>query len=213
MNNPIDEYPTTITANIPGGYHELPLTDIPTAIARSESIVQRQLGDAYDTFAEAAQVIANLLSDLREQNSCYCGIGQHAAPDGILVTSWLTLSILKYDSARNPRLRIADLVAERTTDRPDIYMEAVNIGGRTLLFSESTPTYRVGADKSDDDRPTATIHQIEAIIPSDDGSRIATAILSTADIAYGQNFRPMMMSLAASIQFRSTTAGTSSLTL
>ncbi len=82
-------------------------------------------------------------------------------------------------------------------------MEAVNIDGRTILFSESTPTYSVGEDKDDAGRPDAAVHQIEAIIPSDDGSRIAAAIFSTADIAYGPHFRPMMMSLAASIQFRS----------
>ncbi|MFC6014034.1 hypothetical protein [Nocardia lasii] len=182
---------------LPDGYHELPLNDIQTAIDASENLVP---SEARESFAEVAPAIGNLLAELRAQHTGYCGIGRHTAPDGTVVTSWLTISDLGYGPERNPRLVVAELVTDRS--KPGTYVEPVELDGRTVLFTESTPTFLVGADSDEHDRLAATVHQIEAIVVADDGTRIAAAIFSTADVAYGAYFRTMMMSLATSMRFR-----------
>ncbi|WP_316576021.1 hypothetical protein [Nocardia canadensis] len=192
---------TSLSVVLPRGYYELPLDTIHEAVESAESIVEFLPTEVADVFPEVATAIADLLTVLRANNACYCAIGQHAAADGTPVTSWLTISLLDRGRAQNPRVTIAELAAEKATDGRDAHIEPVELGGRTVLFIESTTTYAVVDDSSRAESPGRAVHQIEAIVVADDGARIAVAVLSTADVAYGSDFGAMMVLLAGSITF------------
>ncbi|MEV0059348.1 hypothetical protein [Nocardia sp. NPDC050718] len=191
---------TSLSVVLPRGYHELPLDTIHEAVESAESIVEFLPAEVAGDFPEVAAAIADLLTALRANNACYCAIGQHASADGTPVTSWLTLSLLDRGRTQNPRVTIAELAEEKATDGRGAHIETVELGGRTVLFVESTTTYAV-VDDSAPEPPGRAVHQIEAIVVSDDGARIAVAVLSTADVAHGSDFGAMMVLLAGSITF------------
>ncbi|WP_109529971.1 MULTISPECIES: hypothetical protein [Nocardia] len=213
-DNPARPPRYAVAVEIPPGYHELPLTDIATAISAAEPLLSRRTaGELRASVPKTLGTLEFMLEALAKRNAVYCGIGTHRSADGHPVVSWLTISCLDAGAPRNPRLTLADIAQRKTRDEISWRVEGVDVGERPLLFSEGIGHYPApdlpALPKSDD---AARTHQMEAVIASPDGTTVAVIEVTTAEVDRGPEFAPMLFGLAATLEFVASST-TSSLTL
>lgn len=193
----------SVAANLPPGYHELPLDGIDRLIGSPVvDALSAASGVALETVPRVLGTLDFFLKTLAIKNVVYCGIGQHASLNGEPVTSWLTVSILEYGESRNPRLVVHELSADKLSSNFSGDLAPVDITGRPILLSESVQLYPAPelteAEYSSDG---VEVFQMEAIIPSDDGTNIAVIELSTISVENGPQFRQMLLSMATTLDF------------
>ncbi|MFI2283956.1 hypothetical protein [Nocardia beijingensis] len=204
-----------ISIEIPPGYHELPLTDIATAVRAAEPVLLRSTtGSLRDSVPATLGTLEFLLGALAIRSAVYCGIGMHRSDAGQPVTSWLTISCIDAGEPRNPRLVILDLVQAKLREEVPWRAEPVDIEGRPVLFTEGVrrypaPNLPAAPDVGDD----ASAFQLEALIPSSDGKTVAVIEVATASLEAGPEFAPMLFMMAASLEFETTVSGAGSLDL
>ncbi|MEV6561958.1 hypothetical protein AB0M22_39990 [Nocardia sp. NPDC051756] len=197
---------TTLDMWIPDGYSEMPLSGIDERISVVRDLVDEMPPSPVTAMAHAVLPAAStLLTELAERDARYCGIGRHASSAGDVVTSCLTVCVYETDGAQtNPRLALTNLVESRIEAGDDLgATELMDVDGRPMLFSEritELPTPEIPGRPYLNDA-TAT-YQLEAVVPSADGSAIAAVEMSTAYVDHGPEFRKMIVDMARSIVFR-----------
>jgi hypothetical protein len=198
-----DDVPLWIA--IPPGYFPLPLDDV-AGLQRAESVLTEVADD--DQKAQIHAVIGVLevfLTDLVSCGALYCGIGRHTSHrDGAIVTSSLVISYQEYEGARNPRLLLKDLVQAKADADERGQVDLVDVLQRPVFFFERTrqlPTPQFPGHPEVAGGSTSSVYQLEAFVPAEDGSKLATIEFSTPFPEHGTEFRTMVVQLAASVSF------------
>lgn len=189
---------------LPPGYFPLPLDDIDNALETAEANL-RELAPAEQRPLLSAVVgtFAVLLDQLQERNAAYCGLGWHTAEDETIVPSSLVVSIQPFPKKRNPRLVIRDLVEKRAQAGEHGQVDVVDLSRGPAVFFESVLTLPRPQPPGTppNEQPDAEVYQLQALIPSDDGTKAVAIDFSTPDIPHGTRFRAMMVLMADSVSF------------
>jgi len=216
MNNteqPRSEY--SIAVEIPPGYHPLPLENIGSVLESATApIAQSVPSEIKSSVPDVIGTLGFFLETLAARQALYCGIGRHMSETGEQVTSWLTISLLNCGEPQNPRLVAQDLAINKLDEQPAAIVEPVDVGGRPMVFSELTrnfpaPDLPVFESRSGD----VPVFQLEALVPSDDGTNVAVIEFSTVSVESGPLYSEMLFTMAASIRFNKLTSQYSSLDL
>ncbi|MEV4128450.1 hypothetical protein [Nocardia sp. NPDC049707] len=195
----------SINIDIPQGFMELPLGTINESIAQADSLFG-SLGAGTMTSAAPAvlQALRVLLSRLAQVNTVYCALGRHVSAGGQQISSTLTISLTEYGEQRNPRLTLGDvLTGRRAAGEKFKNVEFVELPARPILLVDRVklaPTPELPA--YDTSKAQQEVYQLEAVIPSPDGSAIAVIDLSTPFVDSGEEYLSMVAAMAASIEFR-----------
>lgn len=190
----------SLAIDIPDGYIGLPLDDIDRAIARTEAtFAQVGPGPVSSAAPGVLQALRVLLARITRLNAAYCGLGRHSASDGQLISSNLIVSLNEYGERRNPRLTLAEVLTGRCGGETFKNIELVEVSGRPVLMLDrvrTLPTPDLPGRTPDLDQQ---IYQLEAVVPSSDGSAIAVIEFSTTFVEYGEEFLPMIIAMASSV--------------
>ncbi|WP_063065098.1 hypothetical protein [Nocardia violaceofusca] len=204
-----------VAIEIPPGYFELPLHNIDNHLDAALPFVENfSDGIPADAVADVMGTLKFLLNALVAGNTRYCGLGQHVSDTGERVASWLVISVMKYGKPQNPRLTLADIATAKKWEDPSLIVEPVDIEGRPTLFTESIRTEPQPeiTDLATESGSTA-VFQLEAFIPSEDGTTIAAIEFSTISVSEGPNFRDMFFLLATSAKLDKTPSRPSTLNM
>lgn len=188
---------------MPQGYFSLPLTDTDDVLAAAEANL-RELAPPrqQDLLSAVIGTFSVLLDQLEQRNCVYCGLGWHTAQDDTVVSSSLVLSQQEMGRKRNPRLVLKDLVDLKAKAGAQGQADLVDLANGPALFFESIVTLqRPQLPGSQGPAGDAEVYQLEAIVPSEDGSRIVAIEFSTPQVPYGPQFRTMMVLMANSVSF------------
>ncbi|MBS2962917.1 hypothetical protein KGA66_07675 [Actinocrinis puniceicyclus] len=189
---------------LPPGYFPLPLDDIDNALATAEANL-RELAPAEQQPLLAAVVgtFMVLLEQLQARNAAYCGLGWHTTEEGAIVPSSLVVSIQPFPKKRNPCLVIKDLIEKRAEAGEHGQVDVVDLTRGPAAFVESVLTlprpHLPGTPPNE--QPDAEVYQLQALIPSEDGTILAAIDFSTPDLPHGPQFRAMMVLMADSVSF------------
>ena len=190
---------------LPPGYFPLPLTDIAATLAAAEANL-RDLAppDKRELLAAVVGTFTVLLEDLQERNTAYCGLGWHTAEeDGAVVPSSLVVSLQRFPHKRNPRLVVRDLVQIRAEANEHGQVDVVDLAPGPALFFEcvlTLPRPQIPG-RPPNAEPDAEVYQLQALVPSADGTKVAAIDFSTPDLEHGPRFRAMMVLMANSVLF------------
>jgi hypothetical protein len=195
-----------IWAEIPTGYFPLPIDDIEASMARAEEVLIELAPDELrPAVAPVVSTLTVLLEQLAARDTVYCGVGRHlSAVDGSVITSSLVLAHRDVGEKRNPRLVLADLVKLKAEAGERGQVDLVDVAGRPMFFFERTqklPTPRMPGAPPVPEDSVSPVFQIEAVVPSEDGSELVAIDFSTPMESHGPEFRAMMVQLAASVSF------------
>jgi hypothetical protein len=195
---------------LPKGYFPLPMTDIESALAAAEANL-RELAppDKRELLSAVVGTFTLLLEDLETRGAAYCGLGWHTAEDGEIVPSSLVVSLQRLPERRNPRLVLGDLVEAKAESGEHGQADLVDLEPGPALFFESVltlPRPRIPGQAADAGGVNvggadAEVYQLQAVVPSGDGTRLVAIDFSTPDVAHGTQFRAMMVLMANSVSF------------
>ena len=196
----------SIWAEIPTGYFPLPLEDIDTSMARAEEVLTELAPDEVrSAISPVVSTLTVLLQQLAARNTVYCGVGRHlSAVDGSVITSSLVLSHQTVGEKRNPRLVLKDLARKKADAGERGQADLVDVAGRPMFFFERTnmlPTPRLPGQPPVPEDSESPVFQLEAMVPSEDGSELVSIDFSTPMESHGPEFRAMVVQLAASVSF------------
>lgn len=189
---------------LPPGYFPLPLDDIDEALARAETNLRELAPEEQRPLLSAvAGTFTVLLEQLQERNTAYCGLGWHTAADGTVVPSSLVVSIQPFPKKRNPRLVIRDLVDKRAQAGEHGQVDVVDLTRGPAAFFESVLTLPRPQlpGTPPNEQPDAEVYQLQALVPSEDGTKVAALDFSTPRVPLGPRFRAMMVLMADSVSF------------
>jgi hypothetical protein len=189
---------------LPAGYLPLPLDDIDNALATAEANLRELAPEQQRPLLSAVVgTFAVLLEQLQERNTAYCALGWHTAEDDAVVPSSLVVSIQPFPRKRNPRLVIRDLVERRAAAGEHGQVDVVDLSRGPALFFETVltlPRPRLPGEPAGGPAD-AEVYQLQALIPSADGTKLAAIDFSTPDVPHGPRFRAMMVLMADSVSF------------
>ncbi|MGW5513500.1 hypothetical protein [Nocardia africana] len=194
-----------VEVRIPEGFIPLPLRDIDVPVARAEELFTGAgPGQISAVAPRVLQALRIFLRGLGGLGAVYCGLGKHHAADGSDVTSTLVLSTVRYGEPKNPRLTLADYLVTRGRAEEYMHSEVVDFAGKNILLSDRIlrlppPEWHGQEQEIEGD---ASVYQIEAVVPSGDGTAIGVVQLSTSFTEKGEEFLPMMFSIAQSLEIR-----------
>ena len=191
---------------LPKGYFPLPVRNIDEALAAAEAnLAELAPDDRRPLLSAVIGTFAVLLDELQERNTAYCGLGWHSAEDGAIVPSNLVISIQALPERRNPRLVLKDMVEIRAEANEHGQVDLVDLEPGPALFFESVltlPRPRVpGEGQPPEGAQNAEVYQLQALVPSADGTKLAAIDFSTPDIPHGPRFRAMIVLMANSVSF------------
>ncbi len=189
---------------IPAGYIPLPLSGIDQSIATAAALL-REVGPA-DIARAADQVLPAMeafLGELARDGVRYCGLGRHSFEDE-LVTSVLTVLVYDADGdTENPRLVVKNLAEAKMASGEPGEIRVIELDNRPMMFFEQVRELPVPDFPGNPMRgTTAPTYQLEAVIPSEDGSAIAAIELSTIFVGHGPWFRPVVVDMARSVDLQ-----------
>jgi hypothetical protein len=190
---------------IPPGYNEIPLGDLDTLIQTARPVITESVPDRMrDDVPNVLGTLHFLLATLAANNALYSGIGLHRTTEVSerVAVSWLTVSAFEYGEERNPRLVLSELIDAKAAKKSRGKLAIIEGPAVPILYFEwtekhATPTianYPLTSDLPE-------VFQIEATVPSADGTSIAVVELSTADPETGPRYRQMILDMAASVTF------------
>lgn len=202
---------------LPTGYFPLPLENIDEALATAEANL-RELApeDRRPMLSAVVGTFTVLLDELQARNTAYCGLGWHTAEDGAIVPSSLVVSLQTFPERRNPRLLLKDMVEIRAEAGEHGQVDLVDLESGPALFFESVLSLprprvpgpdaapeaeRVSEPAQDVPDQNADVYQLQALVPSADGTKLAAIDFSTPDVPHGPRFRAMMVLMANSVSF------------
>jgi hypothetical protein len=199
-----DDDPTAVWVKIPTGYVPLPLDDVRENMDVARDVVNEYAGEEQrPTVEPLIEILTSYLEALAARNALYCGVGHHlSSVDGSAVTSSLVVALQEFPEKVNPRVLLKDLVMTKAAADERGQADLVDVQGRPMLFFESgrsLPTPRLpGLPEVPEDAMT-TVYQLEALIPSDDGSKLVSIEFATPFVSHGPEFRAMMVIMANSV--------------
>lgn len=199
-----DDDALSFWVELPPGYFPLPLDDVDNALATAEANLRELAPEEQRPLLSAVVgTFTVLLDQLQERNAAYCGLGWHTAEDEAIVPSSLVISIQPFPKKRNPRLVIRDLVEKRAQAGEHGQVDVVDLSRGPAVFFESVLTLPrpqlPGAPPNE--QPDAEVYQLQALVPSEDGTKVVAIDFSTPDIPHGTRFRAMMVLMADSVSF------------
>lgn len=193
-----------VWVELPPGYIPLPLHDVDATLAAAEENL-RELApeDQQPLLSAVVGTFTLLLDQLQERNAAYCGLGWHTTEDGTVVPSSLVVSIQPVRERRNPRLVLKDLIELRAEAGEHGQIDVVDLEDGPALFFESVVTLPRPQipGQPPNQNPDAEVYQLRALVPSGDGTKLASLDFSTPDIPHGPRFRAMMVLMANSVSF------------
>ncbi|MFF5290219.1 hypothetical protein [Paractinoplanes globisporus] len=195
-----------VRLSIPSGYAELPLDDIASTVDVTRRLVdelgtpaQRQAGE----FVFSSLYV--FLSALAERNALYCGIGRHlSALNGQLITSSLVVTLMDFPGSRNPRLVLRDVLVGKARAHEAGQADIVDLPDGPVAFFEHTlllPNPAIPGQHTLAAGAEVPVWQLEAFVPSSDGSRLIAIELSTPFAEHGPQYRAMVVAMAGGIDF------------
>ncbi|MGV9675700.1 hypothetical protein ACWDSJ_10520 [Nocardia sp. NPDC003482] len=200
---------------IPVGYVGLPLSGIDSSIESATALL-REVGAA-DLVAAADRMLPAMrvfLGELGRNGVRFCGLGRHMF-DEVLVTSVLT--VLVYDTGgdrENPRLVVKNLAEAAIEGGDHGDLQVVELDNRPMLFFERVRDFPVPEFAGNPTTgTTAPVYQLDAVVPSEDGSAVASIELSTVFAEYGPRFRSTVIDMARSVSLRIQSTGEGALSL
>jgi hypothetical protein len=207
-----EDGPLNFWIELPSGYFPLPMDNIETTLATAEAnLTELAPEESRPLLSAVIGTFTVLLEQLQERNTAYCGLGWHTAEDGAVVPSSLVISLQTFPERRNPRLVLKDLVEIRAEAGDHGQIDLVDLDPGPALFFESVlslPRPRIPTGPATDATPAdatapqnADVYQLQALIPSADGTKLAAIDFSTPDIPHGPRFRAMMVLMANSVSF------------
>ncbi|HET9168082.1 MAG TPA: hypothetical protein VFN97_01565 [Actinospica sp.] len=192
-----------IWVTMPPGYLPLPVENPVDRLNEAEPVLAELCPpDRQELLYATLNTFAVLLTELERRNTVYCGLGWHTAPDGVLVSSTLVVSLQPTGQERNPRLVLGDLVRVAADADDQAQADLVDLPGGPALFFESVrslPKPELPGQQGDPGR--ADVYQLEVIVPSAKGDLLAVLEFSTPQVEYGTQYREMMVLLANSVSF------------
>jgi len=193
----------TFWLNLPESYLPLPVRDVETKLAEAEPVLSELCPpERQPLLYSTLDAFATMLGELEERNTLYCGLAWHEAPDGVVVSSTLVVSLQYMGEPRNPRLVLGDLVTAAADAGDHAQADLVDLSNGPALFFERVRSLgrpRLPGQEGDPGR--AEVYQLEAIVPHPEGRWIATLEFSTPQTSYGTLFQEMMVLLADSVSF------------
>lgn len=211
---PADDGRLDFWIELPKGYFPLPMENIDETLATAEAnLTELAPEDRRPLLSAVIGTFAVLLDELQERNTAYCGLGWHTAEDGAIVPSSLVISIQTFPQRRNPRLVLKDMVEIRAEANEHGQVDLVDLEPGPALFFESVltlPRPRIPGEGQSPEGAAATgtdaaqnaeVYQLQALVPSADGTKLAAIDFSTPDIPHGPRFRAMMVLMANSVSF------------
>ncbi|MEV0434023.1 hypothetical protein [Nocardia sp. NPDC050413] len=187
-----------ISIEIPEGYTAIPLSDV---VDNAE--VLRDVGGnaARPHFGGLLPTIATLLESLVANGTRYFGFGAHLLPDGLPLYSCLTISVTNSPGGpRNPRLVLSDLVRARSAENSLEQVALVETESHPVMFSEKIG--HVVPLRAGQEQTTPAVYQLQAVVPSDDGTSLVAIELSSADAERAVACRKMIADMARTVVFR-----------
>ncbi|MFI6313574.1 hypothetical protein ACIBEK_26025 [Nocardia fusca] len=203
--------------DIPPGYNEIPLGNLETLMQNARPAITESVPDRMrDDVPNVLGTLHFLLATLAANNALYSGIGLHRTTEASerVAVSWLTVSSFDYGEERNPRLVLSELInakAEKKSRGELAIVEGPSVPILYFEWTEKHPAPTIAGYPATNDPPQ--VFQIEAIIPSADGTSIAVLELSTADREIGPQYRGMVLDMAGSVTFPQPPADTGSTSL
>ena len=197
---------TPVWVELPVGFAPLPTDDIDQRMATAETVLAELAPEELRAaVGPVVGVLTYFLRDLAARNTLYCGVGRHrSAMDDSTVTSSLVVSLQRFWEERNPRLVLKDLLAAKLDAGDHGQSDLVDLDNGPVLFFETTrvmPTPQLPGQPPVPDGSTTRVFQLEALVPSADGTTMAAIEFSTPFESYGQGFRTMIVMMAASVSF------------
>lgn len=187
----------SISVAIPEGYSAVPLGEV----SAHTDLIRAIGGGARPDSVSFLSAIATLLESLVANGTRYCGVGAHLLPDGDPLYSCLTVTVTDaVGGPRNPRLVLADLVQSRGADDTLGVSALVETDTHPVLFTE-----KIGSAiprQSGENATAPAVYQLQALVPSDDGSSLVAIEFATPDAARGIACRKMIADMARSVVFR-----------
>ncbi|HEY3873550.1 MAG TPA: hypothetical protein VGM10_34655 [Actinocrinis sp.] len=190
----------------PPGYLGLPVAGSQEKLeAAMPVLVDIMPPEQMETLGAVLGVLELTLGELEQRNCIYCGIGWHNAPDGTEVSSSLVVSLLPTGDGRGrtPRMVLAGLVEAAAEANEKGQADEVELpGGPALFFERIRRLPRPQLPGVVGDPGLAEVYQLEAVVPNEDGSWIATIEFSTPNVHHGVWFREMIVLMANSVSFK-----------
>ncbi|MBR7829456.1 hypothetical protein KDK95_24330 [Actinospica sp. MGRD01-02] len=200
-----DQGSLDVWLGIPPGYLPLPVVDSADRLAEAlPTLVELCPPESRDLLFSTVDTFALLLSELEQRNTVFCGLGWHTAPDdeSTLVASSLVASLQTTGGERNPRLVLGDLIKVSADADDHAQADLVDLPNGPALFFESVRSLRKPRLPGEEGDPgRADVYQLEVIVPSEKGDRLAVLEFSTPQVEYGVYYREMMVLLAHSVAF------------
>lgn len=201
-----DTEPTAIWVEIPTGYVSLPTDQIRENMAAATDVLGEQASAAQRPTVEAMiRLLTACLESLAARNGLYCGIGRHlSVVDGSAITSSLVVSLQEFPEEVNPRVLLKDLTLTKAEAGERGQVDLVDVEGRPMLFFERDrllPAPRLPGQPEAPEGAMTKVFQLEALVPSDDGSKLVAIEFSTPFVAHGPEFRAMVVMMASSVSF------------
>jgi hypothetical protein len=195
---------TEFWVEIPTGYVPLPTDAVDENLAVATEVLHEQGTPEQQRIADAMiGMLTSYLHALAARNGVYCGVGRHlSAVDGTAISSSLVVALQEFPERVNPRVLLKDLLATKAQAGDQGQVDLVDVRGRPMLFVECSrelPTPRF--PRLPEPPGTSTVFQLEALVPSDDGSKLVSIEFSTPFVAYGPEFRTMVVTMAGSVSF------------
>lgn len=194
--------------DMPTGYFPLPLDDVDGKLERAGEFL-RELAPPTDT----AEMLDPLLSTLRlllqglsDNDTLYCGVGRHrSAVDDSEISSTLVVSLQRTEGTGDPRKLLGEM-ARRQADAGWTGEAGIHdVLERPVLFCEGVRELPAFWADDTSEAATAPVFSLQALVPQEDGSQLASIELATADVDHGPEYRAMMVTLAASVSFEQPT--------
>ncbi|HEY1569998.1 MAG TPA: hypothetical protein VGG05_01545 [Pseudonocardiaceae bacterium] len=197
---------TEFWVEIPTGYVPLPTDAIDENMAVATDVLHEQADPDEQRVADVMiGMLTSYLHALAARNGVYCGVGHHlSAVDGTAISSSLVVALQEFPEKVNPRVLLKDLLVTKAQEGDEGQADLVDVQGRPMLFVECSrelPTPRFPGVPEPADGATSTVFQLEALVPSEDGSKLVSVEFSTPFVAHGPEFRTMLVTMAASVSF------------
>ncbi|HEX5115937.1 MAG TPA: hypothetical protein VFW65_12135 [Pseudonocardiaceae bacterium] len=197
---------TEFWVEIPTGYVPLPTDAIDENMAVATEVLHERADPDQQRIADVMiDLLTSYLHALASRNGVYCGVGRHlSAVDGTAISSSLVVALQEFPEKVNPRVLLKDLLVTKSEAGDQGQADLVDVQGRPMLFVECSrelPTPTFPGLPEPPDGGTSTVFQIEALVPSEDGSKLVSIEFSTPFVAHGPEFRTMVVTMAGSVSF------------
>lgn len=201
---------------VPTGFFELPLDDLDARLGQARTLITELApGEQQAAIDPVVGALGFFLQRLAELDALYCGIGHHRSGyDDSEITSTLIVSLQRTGGTGDARKLLGEMARRQADDGWTGEAEILEVEGRPVLFCESVrevpaPQFPEGPPVAQD--ATVAVFELRALVPSSDGQRLAAIDFATPCVAYGPEFRTMLVMLAASVSFEEPVTVTSSI--